>query len=174
MRDEHRPKQELIHEVTGLRKQVVDLKEAMTARRRVEDALARPPRRCCAPSPTTRRSVSVCSAGTAPSSQPTVRSPECWATTHPPSCSGWAGSSACSPAGGAVPCSAVPSSEDSGSSRPFPHKDGVGTPTLCSRHEAAEQHDRRSLVVFEQLSQATRSHLRTRNLSARSFRSPPA
>jgi PAS domain-containing protein len=39
MRDEHRPKQDLIHEVTGLRKQVVDLKDAMTARRRVEDAL---------------------------------------------------------------------------------------------------------------------------------------
>src|SRR5687768_18139204 len=39
MRDDHRPKQELIHEIAGLRKQVVDLKEAMTARRRVEDAL---------------------------------------------------------------------------------------------------------------------------------------
>jgi PAS domain S-box-containing protein len=39
MRDEHRPKQELIHEIAGLRKQVVDLKEAMTARRRVENAL---------------------------------------------------------------------------------------------------------------------------------------
>lgn len=39
MRDEHRPKQELVHEIAGLRKQVVDLKEAMTARRRVEDAL---------------------------------------------------------------------------------------------------------------------------------------
>lgn len=39
MRDEHRPKQELIHEITGLRKQVGDLREAMTARRRVEDAL---------------------------------------------------------------------------------------------------------------------------------------
>jgi PAS domain-containing protein len=39
MRDEHRPKQELLHEIAGLRKQVVDLKEAMTARRRVEDAL---------------------------------------------------------------------------------------------------------------------------------------
>ncbi|HZA97564.1 MAG TPA: PAS domain-containing protein [Gemmatimonadales bacterium] len=39
MRDDHRPKQELIHEITGLRKQVLDLKEAMTARRRVEDAL---------------------------------------------------------------------------------------------------------------------------------------
>jgi PAS domain S-box-containing protein len=39
MRDEHRPKQELIHEVTGLRKQIIDLREAMTARRRVEDAL---------------------------------------------------------------------------------------------------------------------------------------
>jgi PAS domain-containing protein len=39
MRDDHRPKQELIHEVAGLRKQVVDLKDAMTARRRVEYAL---------------------------------------------------------------------------------------------------------------------------------------
>ena len=39
MRDEHRPKQELIHEITGLRKQVCDLREEMTARRRVEDAL---------------------------------------------------------------------------------------------------------------------------------------
>ena len=39
MRDDHRPKQELIHEITGLRKQVLDLKDAMTARRRIEDAL---------------------------------------------------------------------------------------------------------------------------------------
>jgi PAS domain S-box-containing protein len=39
MRDNHRPKQDLIHEVTGLRKQILDLKEAMAARRRVEDAL---------------------------------------------------------------------------------------------------------------------------------------
>ncbi len=39
MRDDHRPKQELIHEIAGLRKQVVDLKDAMTARRRIEDAL---------------------------------------------------------------------------------------------------------------------------------------
>ena len=39
MRDEHRPKQDLIHDIAGLRKQVVDLKDAMTARRRVEDAL---------------------------------------------------------------------------------------------------------------------------------------
>jgi PAS domain-containing protein len=39
MRDEHRPKHDLIHEITDLRKQVADLKEAMTARRRVEDAL---------------------------------------------------------------------------------------------------------------------------------------
>ena len=39
MRDQHRPKQELINEVTGLRKQIADLKDAMTARRRVEDAL---------------------------------------------------------------------------------------------------------------------------------------
>jgi PAS domain S-box-containing protein len=39
MRDNHRPKQDLIHEVTGLRKQITDLKEAMVGRRRVEDAL---------------------------------------------------------------------------------------------------------------------------------------
>jgi PAS domain S-box-containing protein len=39
MRDQHRPKQDLINEVAALRKQVVDLKDAMTARRRVEDAL---------------------------------------------------------------------------------------------------------------------------------------
>jgi PAS domain-containing protein len=39
MRDEHRPKHELVHEITGLRKQVLDLKDAMIARRRVEDAL---------------------------------------------------------------------------------------------------------------------------------------
>jgi PAS domain-containing protein len=39
MRDNHRPKQDLVHEVTGLRKQILDLKEAMVARRRVEEAL---------------------------------------------------------------------------------------------------------------------------------------
>ena len=39
MRDQHRPKQDLINEVIALRKQVTDLREAMTARRRVEDAL---------------------------------------------------------------------------------------------------------------------------------------
>lgn len=39
MRDQHRPKQDLINEVAALRKQVADLKEAMAARRRVEDAL---------------------------------------------------------------------------------------------------------------------------------------
>ena len=39
MRDDHRSKQELVHEVAGLRKQVCDLKDAMFARRRVEDAL---------------------------------------------------------------------------------------------------------------------------------------
>lgn len=39
MRDEHRPKHELVHEITGLRKQIADLKDAMSARRRVEDAL---------------------------------------------------------------------------------------------------------------------------------------
>jgi PAS domain S-box-containing protein len=39
MRDHHRPKQELVNEVVGLRKQVADLKEATAARRRVEDAL---------------------------------------------------------------------------------------------------------------------------------------
>ena len=39
MRDQHRTRQELFVEVTALRKQVADLKEAMLARRRVEDAL---------------------------------------------------------------------------------------------------------------------------------------
>lgn len=39
MRDEHRPKQDLISEVVGLRKQITDLKEAAVSRRRVEDAL---------------------------------------------------------------------------------------------------------------------------------------
>jgi PAS domain-containing protein len=39
MRDNHRPKQDLVHELTGLRKQILDLKEAMVARRRVEEAL---------------------------------------------------------------------------------------------------------------------------------------
>lgn len=39
MRDQHRPKQDLINEVVALRKQVTDLREAMAARRRVEDAL---------------------------------------------------------------------------------------------------------------------------------------
>lgn len=39
MRDEHRPKQDLIHEVVGLRKQIADLKAAAVSRRRVEDAL---------------------------------------------------------------------------------------------------------------------------------------
>ena len=42
MRDRHRPKQDLINEVTALRKQIADLREAMTARRRVEDACASP------------------------------------------------------------------------------------------------------------------------------------
>jgi PAS domain-containing protein len=41
MRDQHRPKQDLISEVIALRKQVADLREAMAARRRVEDALRR-------------------------------------------------------------------------------------------------------------------------------------
>jgi PAS domain-containing protein len=39
MRDLHRSKQELCDEVTGLRKQVADLKAEMVIRRRVEDAL---------------------------------------------------------------------------------------------------------------------------------------
>jgi PAS domain S-box-containing protein len=39
MRDQHRPKQDLISEIVALRKQVGDLKDAMAARRRVEDAL---------------------------------------------------------------------------------------------------------------------------------------
>lgn len=39
MRDHHRPKQDLVNEVVALRKQVADLREAMAARGRVEDAL---------------------------------------------------------------------------------------------------------------------------------------
>jgi PAS domain S-box-containing protein len=39
MRDQHRPKQELIEEVAALRKQVADLKAEAVVRRRVEDAL---------------------------------------------------------------------------------------------------------------------------------------
>jgi PAS domain S-box-containing protein len=39
MRDLHRSKQELCDELTGLRKQVADLKAEMVIRRRVEDAL---------------------------------------------------------------------------------------------------------------------------------------
>lgn len=39
MRDQHRPKQDLINEVVALRKQAADLRDAMAARRRVEDAL---------------------------------------------------------------------------------------------------------------------------------------
>jgi PAS domain S-box-containing protein len=39
MRDQHRPKQDLVNDVIALRKQVADLREAMTARRRVEDAV---------------------------------------------------------------------------------------------------------------------------------------
>jgi PAS domain S-box-containing protein len=39
MRDQHRPKQDLINELVGLRKQVLDLKDAMADRRRVEDSL---------------------------------------------------------------------------------------------------------------------------------------
>jgi PAS domain-containing protein len=39
MRDQYRSKQELIDEVSALRKQVADLKAEMVARRRVEDAL---------------------------------------------------------------------------------------------------------------------------------------
>ena len=39
MRDQHRPKQDLVNEVVALRKQVADLREAMAARRRVEEAL---------------------------------------------------------------------------------------------------------------------------------------
>jgi PAS domain-containing protein len=41
MRDEHRTRQELCLELGALRKQVADLKAAMVARRRVEDALRR-------------------------------------------------------------------------------------------------------------------------------------
>jgi len=39
MRDQHKPKQQLINEVVALRKQIDDLKESGSARRRVEDAL---------------------------------------------------------------------------------------------------------------------------------------
>ncbi len=39
MRDQHRPKQDLINEIVALRKQVADLREEMVARRRVEEAL---------------------------------------------------------------------------------------------------------------------------------------
>src|SRR4051812_11744113 len=39
MRDQRRPRQELINEVVALRKQVLDLCHAMEARRRVEEAL---------------------------------------------------------------------------------------------------------------------------------------
>lgn len=41
MRDQHRGKNELIDEVTGLRKQVADLKQAQLERRRIEDGLRR-------------------------------------------------------------------------------------------------------------------------------------
>lgn len=41
MRDDHRPKQDLINEVVGLRKQVADLKEAAVQRWRVEQAVRR-------------------------------------------------------------------------------------------------------------------------------------
>ena len=41
MRDQHRPKQELINEVIGLRKQVADLKQAAVVRWRAEEALRR-------------------------------------------------------------------------------------------------------------------------------------
>jgi PAS domain-containing protein len=39
MRDQHRDKRDLIIEVTGLRKQVADLKQAALERRRIEDGL---------------------------------------------------------------------------------------------------------------------------------------
>ena len=41
MRDQHKPKQDLINEVIGLRKQVADLKQAAVARWRAEEALRR-------------------------------------------------------------------------------------------------------------------------------------
>lgn len=41
MRDQHKPKQDLINEVVGLRKQVADLKAAAVARWRAEEALRR-------------------------------------------------------------------------------------------------------------------------------------
>lgn len=39
MRDQHKPKEQLVNEVSNLRKQVDDLKAAAASRRRVEDAL---------------------------------------------------------------------------------------------------------------------------------------
>lgn len=41
MRDQHRDKRDLIEDITGLRKQVADLKQAALERRRVEDGLRR-------------------------------------------------------------------------------------------------------------------------------------
>ena len=41
MRDQNRPKQDLINEVVGLRKQVADLKQAAVARWRAEEAVRR-------------------------------------------------------------------------------------------------------------------------------------
>lgn len=41
MRDEHRPKRDLLNEVVGLRKQVADLKEAAVVRWRAEEAVRR-------------------------------------------------------------------------------------------------------------------------------------
>lgn len=41
MRDEHRPKRDLLSEVVGLRKQVADLKEAAVVRWRAEEAVRR-------------------------------------------------------------------------------------------------------------------------------------
>jgi hypothetical protein len=80
MRDQHRTRQELSVEVTALRKQVADLKEAMLARRRVEDALRRAEEQLRTPAsafcmPTARRWW------------PTGRSPTSWDTTPRPSCS---------------------------------------------------------------------------------------
>ena len=41
MRDQHRDKRDLVNEITDLRKQVADLKQAAVERRRVEDGLLR-------------------------------------------------------------------------------------------------------------------------------------
>ena len=98
MRDQHRPKQDLINEVIALRKQMADLREAMTARRRVEDALRQSEEQL-------RTLMDAAPVGLClfrPNGTPLAAnrpSPGCWATTRPPSCSGSPIRSACSAAG---------------------------------------------------------------------------